>query len=216
MATAYAHNTRVSICVCLHVDLACPFCVSIYRCLCKWQLGMPTVCVCTHCSMMNDTPGWMLMATCIHRDHCNILQHAASRCNTLQRHTPGRMLMATWTHRDTAALVCSHPVNPDLTRKEIKLLSKISKYYHLPGICCNVATYCNTLQHTATHCNTLQHYPPIYTLLSSIRCMLQHCNTLQHAATCCSTLRQTSTPGNTTRRCMSHGTHMCQSPYAHV
>jgi len=40
--------------------------------------------------------------------------------------------MATWTHRDTAALVCSHPVNPDLTRKEIKLLSKISKYYHLP------------------------------------------------------------------------------------
>jgi len=44
----------------------------------------------------------------------------------------GRMLMATWTHRDTPALVCGHPDNQDLTAKERKLLSKISKYYHLP------------------------------------------------------------------------------------
>jgi tocopherol O-methyltransferase len=44
----------------------------------------------------------------------------------------GRMLMATWTHKATEALVCGHASNPDLSNKERKLLSKISKYYHLP------------------------------------------------------------------------------------
>jgi tocopherol O-methyltransferase len=44
----------------------------------------------------------------------------------------GRMLMATWTHRPTGALVCGHESNEELTVKERKLLSKISKYYHLP------------------------------------------------------------------------------------
>jgi len=48
-----------------------------------------------------------------------------------------------------------------------------SKYTYI--IACNIATHCNTLQHTATHCNTLQR-------------TATHCNTLQRTATHCNTL----------------------------
>ncbi|KAJ1493728.1 S-adenosyl-L-methionine-dependent methyltransferase [Baffinella frigidus] len=44
----------------------------------------------------------------------------------------GRFLMATWVHKETDSLTCGHAANPDLTKKEKKLLSRISKYYHLP------------------------------------------------------------------------------------
>ena len=45
----------------------------------------------------------------------------------------------------------------------------------------DVATHCNTLQHTATHCNKLQH-------------TATHCNTLQHTATRCNKYRWSTEP----------------------
>ena len=60
----------------------------------------------------------------------------------------------------------------------------------------DIATHCNTLQHTATHstgaclqhtaahCNTLQH--------TATHCNTLLCNTRQHTATHCSTLQHTA------------------------
>jgi len=64
---------------------------------------------------------------------CNMLQHAAARCSSLQ-HTATH----TTTHYTSTSLIA------------------ITRATH-----CNTlqytAKYCNTLQHAATHCNTLHH-----------------------------------------------------------
>jgi len=104
--------------------------------------------------------------------HCNTLQYTATHCNTLQ-HTAVHCntLQHTATHCNTLQYTATH---------------------------CNTlqhtAVHCNTLQHTSTHCNTLQHTRTFHRhsrvdLLekgSSFSCTMR---TTTHVAVCCSVLQ---------------------------
>ena len=68
-------------------------------------------------------------------------------------------------YRNENVRVCIHN-----TRKSTNVWNLGMNAMHIAAKFCNVATHCNTLQHTAAHCNTLQH-------------TASHCNTLQHTAT---------------------------------
>ena len=77
---------------------------------------------------------------------CNTLQHAATRCNTLQ--------LCIWFE------TCF--VNHDVidNRALQHTATHCNSLQHTATHCNTLqhtATHCNTLQHTATHCNTLQH-----------------------------------------------------------
>ena len=71
--------------------------------------------------------------------HCNTLQHTATHCNTPQHTAP---------HRNT----------PQRTATQSQRFGVFRPFY-VRQRCQDddIATHCNTLQHTATHCNTLQH-----------------------------------------------------------
>jgi len=89
---------------------------------------------------------------------CNILQHTATQCNTLQ-----------------------HTFFPKICNRVGNLAgAKITTRTH-----CDTLTHSNTLQHTPTHSNTLHHTPPYRNTLQHTA---THCNTLQHTATHCNTL----------------------------
>jgi len=112
--------------------------------------------------------------------HCCTLQHAATRCNTLQ-HTPHCNFP---TYPDPATLQHTAP------HSHCNTLTPLNTATHCttsacpdPAILQHTATHCNTLQHTATHshCNTLHHIclpRPGHTAAT-------HCKTLQHTATHC-------------------------------
>jgi len=113
------------------------------------------------------------------------LQHAATRCNTLQ-HSYGvlgfnrpRIFWRTATCCNTL----------QLTYGQLDFFIVLKFFGGLQ----HTATRCNTLQHAATRCNTLQHtygqidfyYPQVFWRTAT------RCNKLQHAATRCNTLQHT-------------------------
>ena len=129
----------------------------------------------THtCSTLED----VLLPSIIRIGYCNILQHIATKCNTLHRSaTRCNTLQHTATHNNTLMIrigycntlhyTASHTCS---TLADALLTSIIRTGYcnKLP----HTATHCNTLQHTATHCNTLS--PTAI-----------HCNTLQYTEPQC-------------------------------
>jgi len=99
----------------------------------------------------------------------------------------------------------------------IKWKCAYCSYRHLSSTCIgNIATRCNTLQHTATHCNTLQ-YTRQY---CKTHPRVWYCNILQHTATPCTILQDTLTPlilQHTATHCNSLDntawhTHACFTP----
>jgi len=150
--------------------------------------------------------------------HCNTLQHAATRCNTLQlnlsrRRTPAYLscvlLQRIATRCNTLQRTATH--------------CNVYLWLGRAGGWCAVATPLSAAnicwQHTATHCKSLWHscntlqYPYMYTcalVLQAFACRFDtavcrlhwqntlqhiaaHCNTLQHIATHCNTLQHTAT-----------------------
>jgi len=122
----------------------------------------------------------------------NVLQHAATQCNTLQhtailctsamKHLDKRIQI--WTYYNTLQHMLHTAI---LCTSALKHLDKRIQNW----------TYYNTLQHNATHCNTcytLQYYVPapwnILTNVSKTERTTTRCNTLQHAATHCTTMYQ--------------------------
>jgi len=83
--------------------------------------------------------------SCPSTTHCNILQHTAMTCNTLQ-HIATHCSTLQHTTIDCSALQC--------TATHCNTLQHTAA--HCSTLQCS-ATHCNVLQHTATHCSTLQH-----------------------------------------------------------
>jgi len=136
---------------------------------------------------------------------CNILQHAAAHCSTLQhtatrrraveqRHNQGdagkgardtlqhTLLQRTATRCDTLQDF-GRPSNTDIIKAKVHNTVQRT----LPQ---RTATHCRTLQHTATHCYTLQlvdrpsKIDTINTIQAKVRNTLQHIVThLQYTAT---------------------------------
>jgi len=151
--------------------------------------------------------------------HCNTLQHTATHCNTLQ-HTATHC-NATHPYRNSTRQVyyTTRRVKHCNTQHHTATLwstlqhpaTHYNKLQHTATHCIliaigqdkcsakiaesNIATHCNTLQHTATHCNTLQHTATLCSTLQRILiatgrdklstkpAQIKHCNTLQHTAT---------------------------------
>ena len=101
-------------------------------------------------------------ATALSLKHCNILQHAATNCNTLQS-----------TAGDATALSSAHWNTLQYTATHCDTLQP-------------TATDCNTLQHTATQCHTPQHTATHFTYSRALRVTRKLSR--QHTATHCNTL----------------------------
>jgi len=90
--------------------------------------------------------------------HRNMLQHAATHCNTLQY-----LHMHQTTHCTTLQNPHVHQAAPLLhAATHCNTLQHTATFAHasssdLVGADCNIVTNCNTPQHTATHGNTLQY-----------------------------------------------------------
>ena len=132
--------------------------------------------------------------------HCNMLQHTAIRCMTLQsmvrdddvplpKTRPSKLHCNTLQHVATRYNALQHTIFDDDV-----LLPKTKSSKPL----------CNTLQHTATHCNTLQHTAPHYNTLHHTA---PHCITLHHAATHCTTMQHTATRCTTLQDAATHLPH---------
>jgi len=117
------------------------------------------------------------------------LQHAATRCNTLQ-HTPAhaasccrRSHGVTLQHAATRCNTLQHTATHCNTRLLMQQLVGDEAIQVTPQ---QAATRCSTLQHTATHTCSLRRAASCWrrslTGDTAIRC-----NTLQHAATICNT-----------------------------
>ena len=98
--------------------------------------------------------------------HYNTLQHAATRCNSLQ-HTM---------HIESCDCTLQHVVTHCNTLQ-------------------HTAARCHTLQNTATHCNPLRHTIHIAPCVVSLH-TTTHCHTLQHPATPCSPLQHAASHCN--------------------
>jgi len=129
-----------------------------------------------------------------------MLQHTATRCNTLQR---------TAKHCYTLALqhTATHCTALHRTATHIQHYCNALQHYIQKSSRCNTlqhaATHCITLQHTrtATHCNTLHdtvsHCDAHTTLLQRTATLLQHTATLHTKL-----LTPTSTSNNYTYMCL--------------
>ena len=104
------------------------------------------------------------------RTHCNTLQHAATRCNTLQQIKSCPRIHVAWCYCwGYFHKACSFKMTTELTFQDFDQDCGLLLLWE----------HCNTLQHAATHCNTLR---SSLWVDASVR-------TLQHTATCYSTLR---------------------------
>ena len=98
-------------------------------------------CVAASCSVLQQ------VAVCCSELQCVVL---CSRCvfeHLLLRAVLRVRTLYIYTHRDIS--IHTHT----------RCAYEHAKYTYI--IACNIATHCNTLQHTAMHCNTLQHTPNI-------------------------------------------------------
>jgi len=82
---------------------------------------------------------------------------------------------------------------------------------HLSANRHDVATHCNTLQHTATHCDTMQRTATHCNALqhtathcNTLECTAVHCNILQYTATHCNALQHTATHCSTLHHIATH------------
>jgi len=121
--------------------------------------------------------------------HCNMLQHAATRCNTLQLVYRTPTCLASCALQTRVAVCCG-------VLQCVAVRSSVLQLFFVRNSCLShsdlsrkswilITNNCNTLQHTATHCNTLQH-------------TATHCNTSFESlasralcvAVCCSVLQR--------------------------
>jgi len=123
-----------------------------------------------------------LLSSSIFLKDCNMLQHDATRCNTLMVYL-ALIVLAFFGGLQHAATRCNS-LTVNLT------FSSSSSFLGDCNTRQHAATRCNTLQHAATHCNTLM--VKLTFIILKFFGGLQHaatsCNTLQHAATHCNTL----------------------------
>ena len=105
--------------------------------------------------------------------HCNILQHTATRCNTLQ-------------YTATHCSILQHSAVYCNTLHFTATQGRFAICRRVPHSSEYTATHCNTLQHTAPHCNTTQHNAK---QRNTLQHNATHCNTLKHTATHCNALQ---------------------------